>query len=337
MKWDEISKNVKLAGPRYVDTIEASRFVAGRVYAAFDGHRADDDQPLPYVSEDFGQTWKPLTGNLPRGSSRCLREDIANPDVLYLGSEFSAFASIDRGKTWAKINNNLPTVAIHELTQHPTAGEIVAATHGRSIWVLDVTPLRQTTPKTLAEDVHFYKPNSAVRWKVGPNHGGTNRRFAGTNPAPGARIDYALGTTAKKVTLRVIDFDGVTIRDLRTGTEPGLHRATWDLTTRRTQTPTETPGETTRGGQESESGGGGFGGRFGGRFGGGGLRPVPPGTYKVVLTVDEKDYVQSVRVEPDPTIPAGEVVAAEAFVMTNQADDEEREEDEEREREGGID
>ena len=331
-KWAEVSKNVNLAGHPYVDTIEASRYVAGRVYVAFDGHRDDDDNPLPYVSEDFGQTWTPLRGDLPRGSSRCLREDIQNPDVLYLGTEFSAFASIDRGRTWAKINNNLPTVAVHEIAQHPTAGEIVAATHGRSLWVLDVTPLRQTTPKVLAEAAHFYKPTSAVRWKVGPARGGTNRRFAGTNPAPGARVDYALAKKAEKVDLKVLDFDGTTIRELRVGLEPGLHRATWDLTTRRSAPPSDTPAQAARGGQESESGPG-----FGGGGGGfGGLRPVMPGTYKLVLTVDGKEYVQSVRVEPDPTIAAGEVIAAEAFLMREDADEEE-EEEEEKERGRAID
>ncbi len=328
--WSEISANVKLRGARYVDTIEASRFVPGRVYVAFDGHRSDDDAPLPYVSEDFGQTWKPLAANLPQGSTRCLREDLFNPDVLYLGTEFSCWASIDRGKTWAKINANLPTVAIHELAQHPTAGEIVAATHGRSLWVLDVTPLRQTTPKVLAEPVHFYKPNSAVRWKVAPTHGGTNRRFAGQNPLPGARIDYVLGKKAEKINLKVLDFDGSTIRELRAGAEPGLHRAVWDLTTRRSAPPGDTPGETTRGAQESESGPGLLGGVG---FGGGALRPVPPGTYKVVLTVDGKDYVQSVRVDPDPTIPAGEFVAAEAFLMHDEAEEDEEED----QRERGID
>ena len=317
--WSEISKNVGLPGPRYVDTIEASRFANGRVYVAFDGHRADDDEPRISVSEDFGQTWKSLRANLPRGSSRCLREDLQNPEVLYLGTEFAAWASIDRGGSWARINANLPTVAIHEIAQHPTAGEVVVATHGRSLWVLDVSSLRQTTPKVLAAPAHLYRPNSAVRWKVAPAFGGTNRRFSGQNPPPGARIDYVLSTKAERVNLKVLDFDGATIRELRAGVEPGLHRSSWDLTTRRTPPPSETAAEAPRGGQESESGGGGF-------VFGGGLRPVPPGTYKIVLTVDGKEFSQSVRVDADPTVPPGEALAAEAFLMTDEAEDEDDEE-----------
>ena len=88
-------------------------------------------------TEDFGETWKSIRNNLPAGSSRCLREDIQNRNLLYCGTEFALFASLDRGKSWTKINNNLPTVAVHEVAIHPTAGEIVAATHGRSLWIVD--------------------------------------------------------------------------------------------------------------------------------------------------------------------------------------------------------
>src|SRR5205807_3810083 len=141
--------------------------------------------------EDYGQTWKPIRANLPWGSTRCLREDIVNPDLLYCGTEFAIWASVNRGEYWTRINHNLPTVAVHDLAIHPTAGEIVAATHGRSLWVLDITPLRQTTREVAKADVHLYKPTASVRWRNAPSHGGTNRRFEGQNPPDGAVIDYA--------------------------------------------------------------------------------------------------------------------------------------------------
>src|SRR5262249_9023832 len=155
-------------------------------------HRSDDDEPYVYVTEDFGQSWKSLRANLPWGSTRCLREDISNPNLLYLGTEFGAWASFNRGESWVKINSNLPTGAVHEFAQHPTAGEIVAATHGRSLWILDVTPLRQITPEVLKAPAHFFKPNTAVRWRSAPRRGGTTRRFVGENPQPGAQLYYSL-------------------------------------------------------------------------------------------------------------------------------------------------
>ncbi len=297
-KWDNVSDKVGLSGPRWVSTIEASRFADGRAYVVFDGHRSDDDEPHVYVTEDFGQTWKSLRANLPTGSTRVLREDVQNPDLLFLGTEFAAFASLNRGASWAKINNNLPTVAVHEFALHPTAGEMVAATHGRSLWVLDVKPLRQMTAKALAAKVHLYEPNPAVRWRREPDrvsmYGSGHRRFIGENPPPGAQVYYSLAKKADKISLKVVDFAGKTVRELQVKNEPGLHRVAWNLT----RVPERGGGPGGPGGPGGGPGGRGAGGRGG--FGEGGL-PAPPGMYRVVLTVDGEELTQPVRVEADPT------------------------------------
>ncbi len=144
-EWKNVAGKVGLPGPRWVASIEASRGSDGRAYVVFDGHRSDDDTPYVFMTEDFGETWKSLRANLPAGWTRVLREDVGNTNLLYLGTEYAVYASTNRGASWTKINNNLPTVAVHEIAVHPTAGEIVVATHGRSIWILDVTALRQMT------------------------------------------------------------------------------------------------------------------------------------------------------------------------------------------------
>src|SRR5207247_1962634 len=88
--WKDVTAKVGLPGPYWVATIEASRFAEGRAYVAFDAHRSNDDKPYVYATEDFGETWKSLNANLPGfGSTRCLREDVSNADLLYLGTEFS--------------------------------------------------------------------------------------------------------------------------------------------------------------------------------------------------------------------------------------------------------
>jgi photosystem II stability/assembly factor-like uncharacterized protein len=347
-EWKNITANVGLPGPRYVATIEPSRYVEGRTYVTFDAHREDDDNPYVFVTEDFGKTWKSLRGNLPWGSTRCLREDIENPDLLFVGTEFAAWVSIDRGAHWTKLNNNLPTVAVHDFAIHPTAGEIVAATHGRSLWVLDVTPLRQTTAKVLKAKTHLYQPTAAVRWQIDPNHGRTNRRFVGQNPSPGAQIYYNLATKADKVSLKVVDYTGKTVRELTAGGDAGLHKVGWDLTVasgrgnraggggaagagagggpgrrQRTggavagnrpsggQAPTPpAAGEPPAAGQAETAPPEGFGpGGFGGRgFGG---RMVEPGIYRLVLTVDGQEITQSLRVERDPAAPANVIASGE--------------------------
>ena len=146
--------------------IEPSRFKEGRCYTSFDAHRMDDDNPYLLVTEDEGTTWKSITANLPWGSTRCISEDIQNQNVLYAGTEFGAWLSLDRGANWLQMKGNLPTVAVHEFAQHPTTGEIVAATHGRSLWILDVSPLRQMTPEVAKAPATLFKPTPALRWRM---------------------------------------------------------------------------------------------------------------------------------------------------------------------------
>ncbi|HEY7428228.1 MAG TPA: PDZ domain-containing protein, partial [Gemmataceae bacterium] len=297
-QWTNVADKVGLPEPRWVASIEPSRAVEKRAYVVFDAHRSNDDAPCVYVTEDFGQTWKSLRGNLPMGSTRVLREDIDNPDVLYLGTEFGVWVSIDRGGAWTRINNNLPTVAVHELAQHPASGEVVAATHGRSLWVLDTTPLRQTKPETLKAQATLYRPATTMRWRREPTrgtpYGSGNHRFAGENPPFGAQIYYALAKNAEKVQLKIVDYAGQTVRELpvkKEGMAAGLHRVTWDLA-RSTNT---------------------------GPRRGRALNAAPPGMYRVVLTVDGKEHTQGLRVENDPLLKTPTIIADE------DEDEEERE------------
>jgi photosystem II stability/assembly factor-like uncharacterized protein len=292
-EWIDVTARVGLPGPRWVASIEASRFAEGRAYVVFDGHRSDDDSAYVFVTEDFGQTWKPLRANLPNWTTRVLREDLFNPDVLYLGTEFAVFATIDRGVNWTKINNNLPTVAVHDFAQHPTTGELVAASHGRSFWVLDVSALRQVTAEKVKAPAALYQPVTAIRWVNEPAHGRTNRRFAGENPPSGASLFYSLGAGAEKVTLKIVDIQGKPVRDLTTSKTAGLHRVQLSLL----------------------GGGGGF---RPGPMGGTG-QGIQPGTYKVVLNVDGKEESQPLKVEKDPT-------AAPNAVPTEMDEDDDEEE-----------
>lgn len=275
-----------LPGARWVSSIETSRFRPGRVYVTFDGHRSDDDEPYAFVSEDFGATWRSVRGNLATsaGSVKVLREDIQRENVLYLGTEFGAYVSIDRGTTWTRFNNNLPTVAIFEFAQHPTSGEIVAATHGRSIWILDVTPIRQMTAATASEDAALFAPRAATYWRTEPRRGGTNRRFVGENDESAAVIHYALGKRPTSISLKIVDAAGETIRELAPRQDIGLHRIAWDL--RRTP-------EAPRQGAPAQ---GGFGGQPRGRL-------VAPGTYRAVLSVDGATFTKAVVIRPDPEFP----------------------------------
>ena len=306
--WTDVTKNVGLDRPCFVATIEASRAVEGRAYVAFDGHRSDTDEPLVFATEDFGKSWTALKANLPRGSSRCLREDIENHDLLYLGTEFAVWASLDRGKTWLPLNTNLPTVAIHEVAIHPTAGEIVVATHGRSLWALDVSGLRQLTRETLKSKAALLKPTPVVRWQSEPSRGSTNRKFIGQNPPRGAVFYVALPSKAAKAALKIFDFSGEVVYTLTVPTEPGLHKLAWSLNRLNPRTAVT-------------AGGGGLNRFFRGPS------SAAPGTYKTVLTVDGQEFTRPLTIEADPAYPNVET-SAEVF---EESDEDEPERDGRRE------
>jgi photosystem II stability/assembly factor-like uncharacterized protein len=372
-KWTNIADKIGLPGPRWVATIEPSRAADGRCYVAFDAHRSNDDEPYLYVTEDFGETWKSLRANLPTGSTRCLREDFKNHELLFVGTEFGVWVSLNRGASWTQLNSSLPTVAVHELAIHPTAGEMVAATHGRSLWVIDITPLRQMTADSLKSIVHLYEPNPAIRWRPEPlkNVPSGDQYFYGENPPRGVQIYYRLTNKAEKANLKVVDINGKTVRELTARTEAGLHQIPWDLALGGRGGRFGAGGGGGRGGFGGGGGGGaggaGRGGAGGGGAGGGGgaaagaqgegppspsggesptppegapqgppggfrLASVPAGVYRIVLTIDGKEYAQTLRVDADPTLPFGVTIADPLA----QEEDDEEEEEHEREQGGGI-
>ena len=276
-----------LPGPRWVSSIEASRFKAGRVYITCDGHRSNDDKPYVFTSEDYGVSWQSLLANLPDsiGSTRVIREDVRNQNVLYLGTEFSIWVSINRGQSWTKLNSNLPTVAVHEVAIHPTAGEIVAATHGRSLWVLDVAALRQISAESIAEPAKLYQPQPAVKWRSKPRRGSAGtRQFAGENPPSGAKIYYSLAKDAGAVIVNVTDIEGRVIREIEGDPKAGLHHVTWDL--RQVRPTRSAAGSTQQRSQRTRRGG-----------------TVPAGKYLVTLIVDEEEFKTVLTVEDDPDAP----------------------------------
>ena len=292
-EWKNITQHLGIPAPRWVATIEPSRFATGRVYVCLDGHRSDDDQPYLFVSEDFGETWRSLRANLPWGSTRCLREDISNENLLFAGTEFAAWASLDCGANWLSLNTNLPTVAVHEIAIHPTNGEIVAATHGRSLWACDISGLRQLKSEHVTNQVALFEPEDVIRWRGEPRRGRTNRRYTATNPARGAQLWYALPAKPKQVSLRIEDIEGRVVRELRGANQPGLHHIAWDLM----QTP-----QPRAGGARQPAGPGGRPQN----------RPVANGMYRVILVVDSKELpAQTVSIVRDPSAPEDAIAEEE--------------------------
>jgi photosystem II stability/assembly factor-like uncharacterized protein len=275
----------------YVTRIIASHAAAGRAYVAFDGHRNNDFKPYLFVTEDFGETWKPIMANLQHPAN-VIREHPRNHNLLFVGTEFGLYISLNRGGSWMQFKNNLPTVPVDDIAIHPRENDLILGTHGRSIWVMDdMGPIEQMNDTIMAYSAHLFDIRPAVMWRI-YNHKGSSgqKTFIASNPPYGALINYYLREQAKerpKVT--ILDSDGNLIRQLTGQGEPGIQRLTWDLRHQSPLPPGIPPGPT---------GGGG-----GGRGPGGVTGPrVLPGTYVVKLSVDGREMVKHVLVEEDPRI-----------------------------------
>ncbi len=147
--WKNVTAKIPgMPGKRWVSRLLASRYDAKTVFLALDGHRNDDLTTYLFKSTDYGETWKSLRSDLPPATPvRVIREDVKNPNLLFVGTESAAYASIDAGGHWVRLMNHMPTSPVGDLIVHPRDGDLIAATHGRSFWVMDISPLQELTPR----------------------------------------------------------------------------------------------------------------------------------------------------------------------------------------------
>src|SRR5581483_11860697 len=169
-KWIDLSDRFAgVPAMTHVSSIEPSHFDTATIYVALDNHRRNDFKPYLFASNDFGKTFHSIASNLPPGtgvpgSVYVIREDPVNPNLLYVGTETGVFASLNKGQSWFPVQANLPTVPVYDLKIHPRDHELIAATHGRAVQILDVAPLQQMTASVLASQVHLFAPTVAFEY-----------------------------------------------------------------------------------------------------------------------------------------------------------------------------
>jgi photosystem II stability/assembly factor-like uncharacterized protein len=250
--WKDVTANVP-GLPQWgtVSLIEPSPFDAASAYLVVDAHRLDDARPYLWKTTDYGRSWKSLSAGLPQDVYlHAVREDPKRRGLLFVGSERGVSFSPDDGASWKELKLNLPTVAVHDLVVKDD--DLVLATHGRSLYVLDdLTPLREWTKAIETEPVHLFTARPAVRWSL-DSPISSHARGPGENPPAGAVVYYWLEDEPKDdVKLELLDDKGALVRTLSSKKlepavpeddpdpeeEPpkplpkraGLQRATWDL------------------------------------------------------------------------------------------------------------
>ncbi|MBL8088483.1 MAG: hypothetical protein JNM85_10500 [Chthonomonas sp.] len=230
--WENVTPD-QVSG-RYVSRLHASKHTSGRCYASIDGHRTDDFEPCVLVSHDFGKSWKDITANLPK--NRCamvVREDLFNPDVLYVGTEGALFLSLDAGATWTKFNGKaLPTVPVYDIQQHARESDLVLGTHGRSIYVLDDARwISELAAEVMAKPIHLFNISPArPKYTFEIVGSWTHKMFRAANPPQGLKISYWISAYAnEEVKLTIKDEKGVIQKKLAGSNAPGFNRVVWDL------------------------------------------------------------------------------------------------------------
>ena len=232
-QWTDLTGNLKGAPPGlYVSRIEASHHEANTAYVAIDGHRSDLISPFLFVTRDGGRSWTSIAGDLPKDLIiKCVREDLENPKLLFAGTEFGIYISLEGGNHWMKMEG-LPTVAVDDIAIHPRERDLVIGTHGRSAWVMDdISPLERWTARALSDSITVFAPRPATAFYFRPLGGLWSQRiFSANNPAFGASLNYFVKQdTGEGVSITVADSAGRTMRKLEGPGTPGLHRVVWDL------------------------------------------------------------------------------------------------------------
>ncbi len=265
----------------WVSRVEPSNHDVNVCYVTYSGYRSHtEDTTYIYVTRDMGETWEDISGGM-MNPVRDINEDPDNPNVLYLGTDYGVFVSIDSGKNWTNISEDAPDVIIMDMDIQERERDLALATYGRGFYIIDIYPFKEFSTEVFEEDAHLFDVQQTVKWAMIERRGESYGEFAvSTNPPTQAAIYYNLKNEVKSVKLKIEDLEGNLLQEVRGKGDPGLHKAVWNLRKRAAQS----------GGNQQQV-----------RRGGPSL--VEEGTYKVTLIVDDNEVVtKKFKVVDDPIL-----------------------------------
>ncbi|HEX8937025.1 MAG TPA: sialidase [Sphingomicrobium sp.] len=239
--WTNLTPNLRMPSGNWISWVEASRFDPAVAYVTDDRHAYGDMGTYLYRTADYGRTWQPLVGpQTPgvRGYAHVIREDRLNPNILFLGTEFGLFVSLNAGQSWAQFKpNDFPDgVAVRDIALQDREDDLVLATHGRGIWVIDdISPLRSLSAQVLASNVALI-PSRPVEQRIQGSGGWAegDASYAGENRASGGSITYYQKArhVIGRMKLEILDGRGNVVDELPASKRRGLNRVSWSMRTK---------------------------------------------------------------------------------------------------------
>jgi len=217
--WADVSTGL----PRkWVTRVLASQHDAGTAYISQAGSREDDFAAYLYRSTDFGATWRAIASNLPAEPINVVREDPKRPNILYVGTDAGVYVSLDRGGSWLSLCADLPTTPVTDLVVHPREDEVVIATHGRSLFLLDARPIQALGDAVRGSELALFDIRPVtLAWQPG--------REVPPQPARGRAVVHVWLKAASEVKAAIVDAEGRAVRALAVKGTAGVNRLEWDL------------------------------------------------------------------------------------------------------------
>ncbi|MCJ7627805.1 MAG: hypothetical protein MUO50_05385 [Longimicrobiales bacterium] len=280
--WTMVNDNIPGNPGYWVSRVEASHHDLGTAYISYTGLRNDDFRAFVYKTTDFGATWTDISSNLPEEPVNVIREHQQNPNLLFVGTDFAVYASVDGGGSWTSMRNNMPSNPVYDLKIHPRENDLIVATHGRGLYIADISPLAEVNLETLGQRSYFFQPESKVRWIGADMMNTASDNFDGESEAAEIPFYYWLQSGAGAPVTFTVYQGKVAVATAEGPAEAGLHKVSWDMN--KQAAPAAPP--------PARPGGQGF-------RGGSRNPPAPIGEYTVVMSVDGREMTRKVSILRD--------------------------------------
>jgi len=237
--WNMLNNNIPDNPGYWVSRIKASYYNIDVAYVTLTGFHWDDFRPFVFKTSNFGKTWISITSNLPDEAINVIVEGHKNPNLLFIGTDKAVYVTIDGGKYWSKMKNNMPVIPVHDLVIHPRENDLVVGTHGRGVYISDISPLQELTPEVLGRDVYLFEIKPRVQWVMTSQKAVSAQNFSGDNNSFGILINYYLKKPVNgKIKINV--FQGKQkIYEMDGSNHGGLNQMEWGMTKRRRRTAKE--------------------------------------------------------------------------------------------------